>query len=131
MHQRLIRALAVGEPLQRIWPIYIAVGAIMFSFLSVPSIGVAVVLIPLFAAAGVTILYGCTICPRRDNRLAGRRMTSVGLAIMILASWTRAVLLWDLTQRGAGSNFLASAVWLWITAGCAALLISVWTRGLG
>jgi hypothetical protein len=89
------------------------------------------VLIPLFLIAGLLILYGCALTPRvKGDILHGRKVTVIGMGVMILASWTRGIALWGLDQQGAGSIFLATVVWGWITAGCILLLISVWTRGL-
>jgi FtsH-binding integral membrane protein len=131
MPDRLIAILSKGGPLPRLWPIYIAFGAISFGFLSIPSTGAAIVLIPMFLMAGVAILYGCMVCPRHNQPISGRRLTVIGLALMVVASWTRGIALWGVGQHGAGSAILATVVWAWITVGCVFLLIAVWTRGLG
>lgn len=65
-----------------------------------------------------------------SNKACTRYLVVVGLALMILASWTRAISVWGVNQHGAGSPILASVVWMWITTGMILFLIAVWIRGL-
>lgn len=128
---RIIDTLSLGEPLPRLWVLYFGTGSICFGLLSYPSSGTAKVLIPMFILSGLTNLYACVLSAKRDPTLeSARKISFFGLGLMILASWTRAVIIWGVGQHGAGSTILASSVWLWITGGCAFLLIAVWQRGL-
>jgi hypothetical protein len=128
---RIVAILSLGESLPRIWAIYFGFGGVTFGMLSYPSKGTAVALIPLFLLSGVITLYGCTFAAKRDKTLdLSRKIISYGLALMILAAWTRAILVYGLVQQTAGSQILASAVWIWITIGSTFLLISIWQRGV-
>lgn len=128
---RIINTLSFGEPVTRLWFLFVGYGAIAFGLLSIPSEGLAILLIVLFILAGILCLYGCLISYKRDKTLINAKLfVSYGVILMIIASWTRGILLWGVSQHGVGSNFLASAVWLWITIECVFLLISVWKRGI-
>lgn len=130
MIQRLLRFLADGSAVSQIWPGYVSFGGIVFGLFSIPSSGGAIVLIPMFLTAGAVIGCGMIVQVMSRDKPCGRYLVQVGLALMILASWTRAISLWGIDQNGAGSNILASIVWGWITIGCGLLFISIWLRGL-
>lgn len=128
---RIVEILALGEPIPRLWCLYFGFGAISFGMLSYPSRGAAIVLIPMFLLSGAANLYGCTISFNRDKTFeSARKIVIVGMMLMIMAAWTRGIVLWGLDVHGAGSKFITSVVWLWITVGSCFLLIGVWQRGL-
>lgn len=130
MPKRLIHSLAKGEPLSVIWPYYVSFGAICFGCFSIPSSGAAIVLIPMFLIAGLVIGFSMLTHRWDDGNPCTRYLVVTGLALMLVASWTRAISVWGVDQNGAGSNILASVVWIWITIGIALLMIAVWVRGL-
>lgn len=130
MPGKLIHSLAQGEPLSIIWPCYVSVGAIGFGCFSIPSSGAAIVLIPMFLTAGLVIGFSMIVHRWDDSKTCTRYLVVTGLALMMLASWTRAVSVWGIDQHGAGSNMLATVVWVWITFGIALFLMAVWVRGL-
>lgn len=128
---RIVEILAMGEPIPRLWALYFSFGAITFGLESYPAEDVALLLIPLFILSGVANLYGCTIAFKQDKTLErSRKVVCIGMMLMIMASWTRGVLVWGLEQHGVGNRVLASTVWAWITVGSCFLLIGVWQRGL-
>lgn len=127
---RIVEILTTGGTIPRLWILYFSFGAITFGMLSYPSHGAAIVLIPLFLLAGIFGIYGCWISYASSNQLkSGEKAVNIGMSLMIVASWTRTVLIWGLTQDGLGSDILASIVWLWITVGALFLLIAVSQRG--
>lgn len=130
MPKRLIHSLAKGDPVSLIWPSYIALGGVLFGCFSIPSQGAAIVLIPMFLIAGLVI--GSSMVAHRwdNNKERTRYLVVFGLALMILASWTRAISVWGIDQHGAGSNVLASVVWLWIVTGLILFTVVVWVRGI-
>lgn len=130
MPKRLFHALSCGGPVSVIWSFYVGIGAVVFGIFSVPSKGSAVVLIPMFLTSGVITALGTFMLFKKEIKECARFLTVVGLFLMTVASWTRAVSLWGVDQQGAGSNILATLVWVWITLGCILLLIAVWMRGL-
>lgn len=128
---RIVEILITGEGTPRLWVLYFSFGAITFGMLSYPSRGAAIVLIPLFLLAGIFGIYGCIISPIRNKTLtAGEKQVNIGMSLMIVASWTRAVLVWGITPNNLGVNILASVVWVWITIGAVFLFIAVSQRGL-
>lgn len=130
MPKRVIHSLSKGEPLSLVWPCYISFGAIMFGLFSIPSSGAAIALIPMFLISGAVIAFGVSLHTVCATRQCSRYIVVNGIALMLLASWTRTVTVWGVNQSGAGSSILASVCWGWITIGCGLLLISVWVRGL-
>ena len=127
----IIADLSQGDPLPRIWVVYLGGGGLAFGIVSIPSTGIAVGLIPMFIAAGILCLYGCFVMEYPGTEgIRSKKTVASGMALMILASWTRGIVVWGLGQHGAGSDILATAVWAWITIGACFLFISVWTRGL-
>lgn len=130
MPKRLIRCLGRGGPVSLVWPLYICFGAIAFGVFSIPSTGAAIVLIPMFFTAGAVVAFGVYMHHVCESKECSRFIVVIGVALMLLASWTRALSVWGINQDGAGSNLIASVVWGWITIGCGLLLIAVWVRGL-
>jgi hypothetical protein len=134
MPERIIRELAKGGPLSRVWVAFMSIGAMGVGVLSVPSTGAAVVLIPMFLVAGFLCLAGCFAPyrprPDRHSMLRGRARIMSGLALMMMSAWCRSLALWGTDQHGAGSQILATFVWWWIAVGCIMLMISVWARGV-
>ena len=125
----IVEILASGGAIPRLWVVYFGFGAAAFGLLSFPSSGVAIVLIPLFLLAGLLIIYGCLVAPRREENFEkSRKYVMIGMVFMILASWTRGILVLGLEQPG--NDFLGSVVWLWITIGCIFLFIAVGKRGM-
>lgn len=122
--------LSKGGPLSRIWVLYVGVGGMFIGLFSIPSKGSAIILIPLFIISGLTILCGAMLSSKKHDRYNGRRIIAVGLSLMSVAGWTRAIVLWGTEQHGAGSNVLPTLVWVWITIGLVMLLITTWTRGV-
>lgn len=122
--------LSKGGPLNSVWVVYVAVGGMFIGLFSIPSSGSAVILIPLFISAGITILIGTRIHDKNNVHYKNRRTIVAGLSLMSIAGWTRAIVLWGTEQNGAGSNILPTLVWVWITIGLVMLLISTWTRGV-
>jgi hypothetical protein len=131
MPKRIFHDLVQGGAISPVWPCYVSFGGIAFGLFSIPSTGGAIILIPMFLTAGAVI--GCGMFTNflaKGNRRS-QYMVLTGVALMILASWTRTIALWGIDQNGTGSNVLASIVWGWITIGCILLFIAVWMRGLG
>lgn len=127
---RIVEILTTGGTIPRLWILYFSFGAISVGMLSYPSHGAAIILIPLFLSAGIFGVYGCWISYIDNNKIKfGEKLVNVGMSLMVVASWTRAVLIWGLSQGDLGSHALASVVWLWITIGAIFLLIAVSQRG--
>lgn len=130
MPKRFIRHMAKSGPIPVVWVFYISLGATLIGLFSIPSQGSAIVLIPMFLTVGAVTTFGIILRCIPGHRECSRYVVVVGLALMILASWTRAISLWGVDQGGAGSNILATLVWGWITLGCVLLFIAVWMRGI-
>jgi hypothetical protein len=127
----IINNLVEGEEIPRLWILYFSFGAITFGMLSYPFHGAAFILIPMFIFAGLFGLLGCFITLIDAKTLEdGKIYVNIGMSLMVVASWTRAVLVWGLEQHGVGNNIIASVVWVWITIGALFLLIAVSQRGL-
>lgn len=130
MPKRIIHNLAKGDKISPIWPCYVSFGGITFGILSISSTGGAIILIPMFLTAGAVIGCGMFTHLLSKNKPYGRYLIQIGLALMILSSWTRSISLWNITQNGVGSNFITSIIWVWIILGCGMLFITIWFRGL-
>lgn len=111
-----------GEPLAAAWLYGWGVGALTVGVLSYWSTWPEILLAPTFIAAGL-LSAGAGWW---RSRAAG----TVGLAIMVVASWARAIALWGVDQHGAGSDYLASAVWFWVTLMVTIAMIAVARRGV-
>lgn len=111
-----------GEPLAATWLAALAAGAIAVGVLSWWSTWPQILLAPTFILAGVLSAVGAW----RRSRVAG----TLGLGVMVVASWSRAVALWGVDQRGAGSDYLASTVWLWLSLMCWVAMVAVARRGV-
>lgn len=111
-----------GEPMAAAWLVGWSAGATVFGFLSCWSRWPEVLLAPAFLAAGVLTAVGA----RCRHRAAG----TLGLGVMVIASWSRAVALWGIDQHGAGSDYLASAAWVWISLMCLIAMVVVARRGV-
>lgn len=111
-----------GSPVSRLWVIYAAIGATGTGLLSIPSYGPPAALIPLFIMAGLITSAGAW---RR-----ARRTSVVGLAVLSIAAWARALAVWGVGQHGAGSSILAAGVWWWLSVGALMLATEISRRGI-
>lgn len=130
MHDRFIKRLSRGGPLNKVWLIHTAAGASVFGFFSIPSEGSAALLVPLFLTSSFMIFYGILVCPMRNSERTVRIVTVCGLGSMAVACWTRGIVLWGLDLGGAGSNILPTLVCVWISCGLVMLMVSTWARGV-
>lgn len=111
-----------GAPIHRSWVVYVGCGSTGVGLLSIPSYGPPIGLIPMFLLAAVLMAVGA----------AGRnrRSATSGLAVAAVAAWARAVALWGVGQHGAGSDVLATFVWIWIAVGAVLLAAAIGRRGI-
>jgi hypothetical protein len=127
----IVDNLAKGGAIPRLWILYFSFGAITFGMLSYPFEDAAFILIPMFLLAGIFGLIGCLVVPRYDPTLkASEKYVNIGMSLMVVASWTRAILIWGLSPKGLGNSLFGSVVWVWITIGALFLLIAVAVKGL-
>lgn len=129
MIKHFINTMINVGPLHVVWLIYSGIGSLAFGVFSIPSHGLAVVLIPLFISAGLILLLAVPVS-RRGNLLKARTIASVGLAILTISAWGRGLALLGLDQQGNGSPILASLVWSWLCVGFSLMLVSVRVRGV-
>lgn len=111
-----------GPPVERSWIVWhmsIGLGAGLFS---IDSYGPPTVLVVLFFWSALTITFGLW--------MSSPKAVSRGLILLAIASGLRAVALWDLPQRGAGSNWIASFTWATIAVGDLMESTSVRCRGI-
>jgi hypothetical protein len=111
-----------GDPVDRLWVVYVGIGTTGVGLLSIQSSGPPVALVPMFIAAAITTLLAALF------RAKGWAIGGLGMAS--LASWIRAATLWGVDQQGAGASTLATFVWLWIATGAALLAVAVGARGM-
>lgn len=121
--RRVAASLSHGGPLSRVWIAHVTFGGVLFGVLSLPSDGLALGLVPLFALAGVLSGAGCW--------RGSRRLVCAGVGVLIVAAWTRGLALWGTDQHGVGGNLIASFAWWWIAVALIWLLIAVAQRGVG
>lgn len=111
-----------GTPVSRLWVVYAAIGATGTGLLSIPAYGPPTALVPLFLAAGLIIAVGAW--------LRARRVSVAGLAVLSIASWSRAAAVFGADTQGALSPLLAVAVWWWLAVGALMLAVEVSRRGI-
>lgn len=129
MFKSFLTAILGLGPLHVVWLVYTGIGAIFFGVLSVPSTGIAILLVPLFILSGIVIEVSAFIACSRDPEKA-QNIASVGLGILTFTAWGRGVALWGLDQEGTGSHVLASFVWSWLCVGFSIMLFGVRTKGI-
>lgn len=122
---------AVGEAVQRFfshepipapWLVLYAIGAFQFALLSIPSAGLAILLVPCFAVSGATIAIGTWL---RSGPIA-----ALGLLALGVTAITRGFALWGIDQNGVGSNLIASFAWFWIAALSMLFALAVYYKGI-
>ena len=104
--RRFVISFFSSAPIPGAWLIVYALGAFQFSLLSIPSEGIYLLLIPLFALAGIFLAAGAWFKKCKWGL--------AGLIVMMFSSVFRAIGLWNIDQNGVGGNFIASSVWFWI-----------------
>lgn len=118
-HRKFVRSLAHGS---LAWVILFALAAFQFCLFSIPSTGWARTLIPGFFATGVLLAVGA---------YSGKtRIAVYGGGLFVACSIARATFLWGIDQGGAGSNVLASIVWIWIALACLCFTLAIDHRGI-
>lgn len=111
------------RPVARTWIVYHACGATGVGFLSLPSSGAPVALIPQFLAAAA-FLWAAAIT-------RARRIAVIGFCMFALTAWARAFTIWGTIGRaGSGSVMLPTFLWMWIAAGQMLSAVIIERRGV-
>ena len=111
-----------SSPVEKQFIVGIVGFASSLAIASIPSRGSALMLIPLFALAGVLTTIGL---------LAKRvMMVQFGLIFFAMASGGRCIAVLGIDQHNAGGNYAASVTWGWIMVFDLLLFDGVSERGI-